>query len=277
VTSEQALIRLYTQAAKRLRSQIAHALASNAIGTAAYRTAQLRAVQAELAQLGRKSRPLVLPIVFGNYVRGVDIVQIAQGIGRAEFEFTGIHTHAARVLADNLANSLEDAARLVGRRTDDAFRRVGLEVVAQVGVAEGDTRKAVSAELRRRLVDEGVTDAMTGFVDKAGRRWPLDTYTTMAARTTTREAMSAGTANRMADLGLDLVTISSHGTTCDICQAYEGNTYSLRGETPGYDVIDTLPPFHPNCWHVATPAGANLETLERALGVGIFTRQPVRA
>jgi hypothetical protein len=115
----------------------------------------------------------------------------------------------------------------VGRRTEDAFRRAGLKQSAQ-GIAAGETRKAVSEALARALVEDGVTDALTGFVDKAGRRWSLDTYSNMVVRTTTREA-------------------------------------ATHGQTDGYDVIDQLPPFHPNCRHVATPASENLDAFEAAL------------
>lgn len=268
MSAEQALIRLYVQTAKRLRAQIAEALASDNIGTAAYLTAQLRAIHTELRQLARRSRPLSLSATFEGYVRGAAVVDLGLGrTGVAAFEFTGTHPQAAQVIADNLASRLEDARQLVGRRTDDAFRRVALEVVGE-GVVGGQTRREVSDQLKRRLVREGVTDSLTGFVDRRGARWQLDTYTQMVARTTTREAMSAGTRNRMIEIGEDLVTISDHSTETEICKAYEGRTFSLTGATPGYDVIDTLPPFHPNCWHVATPAAANLERLERELGIG---------
>jgi hypothetical protein len=272
LTPEQALLSLYLKTAARLRRQVRDALRSGQIGTAAYRHAQLRTIQAEIEQLGRRTRPLVVPAVLDSYTTGAHVVQISQALDTAAFAFTGLHTRAAAVIAENLTVKLDQARQLVGRRTDDAFRRVGLEVVGEVAVAAGDTRRATSREIERRLIDEGITDSLTGFVDRGGRRWQLDNYAEMVARTTTREAMSQGTANRMHDLALDLITISAHNTDCAICKPYEGNTYSLRGETRGYDVIDRLPPFHPHCWHVATPAGANLALIERALGLGIFTR-----
>lgn len=113
------------------------------------------------------------------------------------------------------------------------------------GIIGLDTRRQVSAGLHRRLLLEGVTDALTGFVDASGRRWSLPSYTEMVARTTTREAMSAGTANRMTEHGLDLVTISEHAHVADECSDYEGNTYSLTGTDTRYPVLDVRPPFHP--------------------------------
>lgn len=265
MTPEQALIRLYTQAAKRLRLAVQRAMASGQIGTAAYLAQQLRAVQTELRALGKKSRPLVESAIFENYVRGAAIVDIGLDLG-ARFEFAGAHRRAAEIFVANTEAKLADARTLIGRRTEDAFRRVALEETG-FGVVTGAARRDVSRSIEQRLIREGVTDALTGFVDRAGKRWPLDTYAQMIGRTTPREAMSLATANRLRETGRDLIEISSHAGACEICVPYDGRTFSLDGVTPGYDQIDQLPPFHPNCLHVATPAGANLAALERELGL----------
>lgn len=265
MTPQQALIRLYTQASKRLRVQIAAALRSGQIGTAAYQAQQLRAIQTELRALGKKTRPLVVGTVFENYVRGAHIVDVGLQL-EASFSFAGAHRQAAEVFIANTEKRLQDARLMIGRRAEDAFRRVAIEETG-LGVVTGSTRREVSARIEQRLVREGVTDSLTGFVDSRGARWQLDTYAEMVGRTTPREAMSLATATRMREIGSDLVTISSHPGACDICVPYDGQTFSLDGKTDGYDVIDQLPPFHPNCLHVATPAGANLDLLERELGV----------
>jgi hypothetical protein len=111
---------------------------------------------------------------------------------------------------------------------------------------------------------------ITAFVDRAGRRWTLENYSAMVVRTTTREAVTAGTRNRMADHGQQLITVSDHGTTCPICSEFEGNTYSATGTAVvvGGVVYEPAPdsaPYHPNCWHVETPAGVEFEDFEREL------------
>lgn len=268
MTTEQALIRLYQQAARRLRVQIRAAMNSGQIGTAAYRAQQLRAVETTLRQLGKRARPLAAHASLEAYVLGARIVDVGlEQTGQAAFRFAGAHRHAAEIYAQNLASRLDRARQLVGRRTDDAFRRLALEETGR-GVVAGETRREVSRSLQQRLVREGVADSVTGFVDSRGARWQLDDYTEMVARTTTREAMSAATANRMLEIGQELVTISSHADACDICLGYQGKTYALPGRSvDGYPTIDRLPPFHPRCRHVATPAAANLDRLERELGI----------
>lgn len=240
------------------------AMESGNIGTAVYRRRQLDAVHRELNALGVRTRRLSIDVVADAYARSVLATDVAAGRVTGEVAFSATHPRTAAVLADNLANRLDGALVVVGRRTDDAFRRVALEEVGR-GVAAGEERRLVSAAIERRLVDEGVTDALTGFVDRAGRRWQLDVYTRMVARTTTREAVTAGTRNRMAETGQDLVTISDHSTDTEICKAYEGQTFSLTGATAGYDVLDQEPPFHPNCLHVMTPAEGNFDAYIAAL------------
>jgi hypothetical protein len=266
MTPEQALIRIYQQAAKTLRRQLAASLANGNVGTAAYQAKQLHAVELVLRALGQRTRGLAIAATAEPYIRAATAVDLATaGTFAAGFEFAGAHQRAAAVLAQNLATRLDDAVQLVGRRTDDAFRRVGLEAVSQ-GVAAGQTRRQVSSAIEDRLVREAVTDSLTGFVDRRGARWQLDTYAEMVARTTTREAMSVGTANRMRETGQQLVTISDHSTETEICKEWEGGTFALPGTVvEGYDTIPDLPPFHPRCMHVATPAAGNVERFLAAL------------
>jgi hypothetical protein len=251
----------YARAQKRLEHAVRTALERGNIGTEVYRRRQLQAVDALLAQLRRHGPARADALVRAAYSTAALAVDRALGL---EAAFSGVHETAVLLLAQNAIGRLDGAVTLIGRRTVDVFRAVALQEVA-VGVAAGDTRRQVSAAIEKHLVEERVADAVTGFVDRAGRRWGLDHYAQMVARTTTREAMTTATVARMTDHELDLVTISDHGTTTPICQEFEGNTYSLTGKTPGYEVIAELPPFHPGCQHVVTPAGANFEDFERAL------------
>lgn len=261
------LARLYRAAAARLRVQLAAAMARGAEGTALFYAQQLDRVLAELRALDRATRPLAQLLAFDALRVGAAIVDVGADL-RASAAFTGGPLReAAQVVAENLANRLGAATVTVGRRSEDALRRVQLEEVGR-GVAAGSARREVSAAIARRLVEDRVTDALTGVVDRAGRRWQLDTYAEMAARTATREAVTAGTKARLQSAGLDLVTVSQHAGACPICVPFEGQTYSVSGNDPEYDPLGEEPPFHPNCEHVLYPAGANLDRLEAELGVG---------
>lgn len=257
------IAQLYEDAQKRLERLVREALERGAGGTAAYRKSQLAAVRRLLAELQDQAVPVAAETTAKAYTAGASAAEAVLA-ARPVVAWSGVHQEAVDVLADNMVNRLNAAAVTVGRRTEDAFRRAGLRQAA-AGLVEGATREEVSAQLQRKIVEDAISDALTGFVDKRGRRIPLDVYSRMVARTTTREAVSAGTVNRLNERGADLVTITSHANPCDICQRYDGRTYSLSGRSRNYPAVTEFPPFHPNCRHVLTPAAANLDVFEAAL------------
>lgn len=289
------LIIVFQQAQPRLESLVADGLRRgldaerlNTPGqitgdaTHAYRLRQQQQANLILAQLLEHTTRYVPTVVGRAYRAGAFSVDrtVTQAAG-LRGTFGGVHVRALEVIASNLTEQMTAAIGhaqqnigkvfdratalergllpegFIGRRSADPYRDAALKEIGQ-GFVTQDTRKQVSASLARRLITEGTTDALTGFVDRSGRRWPLGKYTEMVARTTTREAVTVATSNRLQEAGADLVDISSHAHTADECTPYDGQTFSLTGATPGYDVLDDAPPFHPNCLHVMTPSGVDL-------------------
>ena len=253
-----ALVALYSAAMKRLDRLIAGAVSRGAVGTATYYENQKAQVAKILDQLAARSRPLEEAAIRASYRGSVSAVDASINRSKA---FSGVHTAAEGVLAANLAARLRHSREFVGRRVDDVFRQAALEEVG-ISVGAGTGQRELKADLIARLRREG----KTGFVDRRGREWSLDTYAAMVARTTTREASSVGIRNRLIDHGFDLARVSEHRESCPICIPYQGNTYSLTGATEGYEMLEVLPPFHPNCRHVLLPAPTTFEDFERALG-----------
>jgi hypothetical protein len=235
-----ALAAIYRDAEQRLRAQVERAVASGALGTASYRRAQLTQVQALLAETQARAVPQAAAIVGNGYVQGARIVDNTLPVAGS---FGGVHQEAVQVLADSLATKLNGAAVQVGRRVDDIFRREGLRHSA-LQIATGGTRAETSQQLAKTLTDQGIK----AFTDRAGRDWGLENYTSMAVRTTAREAVSEGTKNRLLENGQDQVDIALSATACPECvAAYSDGPFDITA-------ID-LPPLHPRCTCVATPAG----------------------
>lgn len=185
---------------------------------------------------------------------------------------------------NTVMKTLESA--LVGRRENDIFRRTGLNAVANMQ-ARGTSIKNAANEMYNQLIKEGVT----AFVDKAGRRWGLHAYCTMATRTTSRQ--SEVLAVLTADDRQDLYEISSHGTTCAICAPLEGRVYSKSGNDPdfpplasAFGKVDPNGPdsltnsylnIHPNCLHVLTPwtpMGLTEEEVQKVKDFSSFKKNP---
>jgi hypothetical protein len=219
------LVDLYEAADARLQVLIAEAIARGATGTANYYRRQLAEVRKVLVEVQIEAIPFATELIGDAYVHGVTVVDETIGTTGT---FAGVHREAVDVLADNMVNRLGEAVTTVGRQAEDVFRRIALDQVS-LGLLEGSTRKNVSDAMARRLIDERAG----AFVDRAGRKWSLKSYTQMVARTTTREAVSMGTANRLLENGHDLVTISEHGNVEDECSDYEGKTFSMTGATEG--------------------------------------------
>lgn len=159
--------------------------------------------------------------------------------------FAKINRQAVEVVAYNLQDMLQGATQMVGRQANDVFRHVGL-MATQQRLITGEAITKTTAQMKESFVSQGIT----AFEDKLGRTWNLDSYCEMVARTTTREATSMGTINRLTAGGYDLVQISEHEPTCGECAAIQGKVFSLSGNTEGYPRYDNYIPVHPQCLHV---------------------------
>ncbi len=166
--------------------------------------------------------------------------------------FSKINQETVNTLADNLKNSLLGATEVVGRRADDTLRRHGL-AQATTHALRNLPDAYQGMVLKQRLERAGIT----GFVDKAGRKWKLAAYSDMVIRTTTGEAQNRAVANSVLGRGLDLVRVDKHPHIADACSPYDGKVFSLTGRTPGYPILDKIPPFHPRCRHSLLPAREN--------------------
>lgn len=220
----------------------------------------------------------------------------------AAARLTGYQRTAQAILRENLSARLDQLAEgmvrlhadpylpaqrdLVGRRIDDALRRIQLTRAAE-GLAEGQTRRTISGAILDDLnaLPDGTTAAVQDlarpdpltqqlsegryFVNSRGAAYSPEDYARMVARTVTREAVSQAQLYRWQRVGIDLVLVSQHrGGDCPICAPYHGKTFSLSGATQGYPTLDQAPPYHPNCRHILT-VSPQAEIVGPSAGVGL--------
>lgn len=251
------LIALFAQAEAEITKSLMAALSSGASGTAAIRSqrrAEIKGILVHLLELAVSGRPEdpagpAWDVVRSAYRTGSERA-LRGAVIAGEQSFGGIHLDTARQLFEALVDSLRNATEYVGRKVDDEFRKATLEQTLQ-GAIQGKTRREQSAAIVEDLRSQGVK----AFRDRAGREWSLANYAAMSARTTAREAHTQGTITRLAENGLDLVKISDHvQDEKDVCTTHEGKIYSISGQSDQYPpALGNLPPYHPNCKHVATP------------------------
>ncbi len=129
---------------------------------------------------------------------------------------------------------------------DDAIRE---------GSSRGKLEKLIRIHLKRDLFERK-------FININGKSYDMIKYGKMVARTRLRTVQSEAVKNMANQFDNDLIEISSHETHDSICLSFDGKTFSLSGNTPGYETmpLDGWPPYHPNCEHFASPT--SVEAIE---------------
>lgn len=170
-----------------------------------------------------------------------ELPEIVQSFGRT-------NAQAVRALVTETVTALESTHFQILRSTLDVYRQVVVEAGAADVVTGARTRRQAAQQALDRFANRGVT----GFVDRAGRRWNLESYTEMAMRTTTGRAQVAGALDRMTAAGRDLVIVSDAPQECSVCRPWEGRVLSISGSTEGYPSVAAATGaglFHSNCRH----------------------------
>lgn len=281
---ERELTRVFRQAQATIVAQVRVALAAGQLERAQDRRLALAAVVATLDRLGAEVSPLARELVRAAVAQGAE--RAAKGISLVpagpldQGAFFQVSQAAVDTLTSTMLGRTDLAVRTVGRTVEDVYARAGRRaalraVLGTEGSPRAARRQLVQDLLRdrdvRRLVRQ---DGVTGFVDRAGKRWALDTYAEMVVRTTTREAVVQGSLARMAAHGVNLARVSRHASPCDVCAPWEGVLVSLDGQTTAFqgEAVSSLgalpgggPPFHPNCRHTLQPVAARIEALRREL------------
>ncbi|MEE2041269.1 phage minor capsid protein [Nocardiopsis sp. CT-R113] len=143
----------------------------------------------------------------------------ASGIGsRAEAARVEVpQTGAIEALATAIVRDVGQVTSNILRDSLDAYRSAVAGGTARM-LAAGQTRRHASQAAWSALVQRGIT----GFTDRAARRWRLHSYVEMAVRTASTRAAVTGQDDRLAALGVNLVYISAHTQECPLCSPWEG-------------------------------------------------------
>lgn len=174
---------------------------------------------------------------------------------RIDKGFANFHREAIEALAQdtyqNVSSGMAGMTRTAERVISMSARESITTQIAKGQITGADTR-SIAKQVENVLKAEG----LSAITDKNGRKWDLMRYGEMLTRTKLTQAHNSGTVNRMVESGYDLVIVSSHGGSCDLCAPFEGKILSATGRNKGYISLDEAQSeglFHPNCRHVITP------------------------
>lgn len=169
-------------------------------------------------------------------------------------------TGSVDALAHETVTRLSGTHAQILRATVDAYRAVVAEVSAPGVVTGTVTRRQAAA----RAIDRWAAQGVTGFVDRAGRRWEIETYAEMTTRTAAGRAFMQGSIDQYQTEGHQFVIVSDAPEECAQCRPFEGKGLSLDGtgvgtRVGGIRIVATLRDaqskglFHQNCRHRVSP------------------------
>ncbi len=213
---------------------------------------------------------------------------------------TGTRSVTQIAIMEQLANNLQgelmemagtakrsvESVFTIARLENDPYRKLALEQILR---QEAAGKPWIQSS--QDLVKEMETNGITGFTDKAGRKWSMQAYGNMAVRTTARQAEVAAL---LTSDEYDLWQITKVGTTCPVCAPLEGRVYSKSGTNPDYppltvafgkvdpygsnDLSNTYLNIHPNCLHSLvkyTTIGKSAERIQKDKDFSSIEKNPL--
>lgn len=204
----------------------------------------IKAVRAEIEKEVLKRAKMVDDITAGA---GKSLAQVMKP--KADKGLTSIvdmwERTAARKFGEAFAPMLKKADTIY---TDTIYKAVAKE---QMGTSH---RQAIA-----EACSEWSQQGLKALTDSAGRQWTTEAYAQTVIRSNITQAATETQIYRMAELGEDLVEISSHLGARPKCALYQGQIFSLSGRSGKYPSLASTSYGEPdglfgiNCRHVMYP------------------------
>ncbi|MPW25958.1 hypothetical protein GC105_09160 [Alkalibaculum sp. M08DMB] len=259
------------------------------VGTKTYYNTVLKQLNAEIERLNTETNFYINTEIPKEYQTGIDEVYsyfIKNNLMMNKPSmFANIHMDAVYALSREMQYQVQEGIAQAGRQViryldesrDNALRAAGLEATAEK-VASGSTIQDMKNNLVEKLQDEGFMTVQYGQ-GKNAYQVSLDSYASMVARSTTREAGNLARENQLIDNDYDLVQMSTHYPTCHICAKFQGRVYSISGKDKRFPPLSQAfasgyRNIHPNCRHIIVPWIENLQTNEEIALAIIDSNQP---
>lgn len=212
-----------TAAERRARNRVLAELA-------AHRAVALRELQAKALQIvsDLRSEDLANRIIRIAATEGEAAAAYALGFGGRQTvaPIAGTSAQAVAMVALSLESRLEVLNQRLTRYPQDAYQRI-VAMYSPNTLLGVTTSRVQQAATVQRFLAEGIT----GFVDKADRRWTIGAYAEMAGRTTVNRAFNDAGIWRMAQSSIHLVTVVRGLDSCRKCADWAGAILSTDGKT----------------------------------------------
>jgi hypothetical protein len=250
------------------------------VGTKTYYNTVLKRLNKLIKELEEKTDGFISSEIPKEYKKSLDETYDYFKRNNLEMKppaaFASIHNDAVNLLAREMQYSIKSALGTVGRQViryldesrDEALRRTGL-LEAGIKAASGGTIVDMKKSMVKRLQEQGFMTVQYGSGPNA-RQVPLDVYAMLCARSTTREAGNTAREIQLTENGYDLMEMTEHFPTCEVCAALQGKVYSISGNDKRFPPLsmvyrDGYHNVHPNCRHVMVPFIEEFNDVEAAI------------
>ncbi|MGF9741590.1 phage minor capsid protein [Priestia megaterium] len=222
-------------------------------------------IAAVFKALKSKALQLAVPMVTDAYLEGLAYSRFALGqydtLEEAKRDTPIINrTRLNKIITDTQTDLLK-ATNNTEENVKKMVRTSVARAVSSFGknVKRDNVKDKIKEELSKQMIAKNLDESNIAIIDRAHRKWKLDTYIDMACNTKIATSYMDGIREEAMNNGNDLAIITSHPLTTDACKGFEGMIISLNGMTSGYATYDELKRskliFHPNCRHFARPVG----------------------
>lgn len=168
-----------------------------------------------------------------------------------------------------LQSSLDQYARAIQLTEADVTRAERTQAILNEGAGNVITGAETRNTAMRRAIVRIAEEGLTGFIDRAGRRWSPEAYVNMDIRTTVHNVAIESTKARMQDYNTQVFQVSSHAGARPLCYPYQGKFLSWdnssgeielgNGKVVQYDPLNSTSYGQPaglfgiNCGHFPIP------------------------
>lgn len=188
----------------------------------------------------------------GMFKATTEIYELSQlGDVNFNYEYAKIHKEIIESISSEtysqIASGMTGLTRTAEIMINTAIREKALRTII-TGQSAGLTIKEVKKQIAKKLAEDG----LIAFIDRGGKRWNLERYGEMLARTKLTQSHVSGTVNRLVGGGYDLVQVSDHSGECRLCSPWERKILSISGVNKNYPSLSQAKSgglFHPNCRH----------------------------
>lgn len=258
------LVRLYKKALKEIQKELGRADVTNLSRANSY--ALMRSIQGRLIELDKEAVKWIRENIPEATKQGaasalvslgyVDTIEEAMLIAR--FNQTN------RLLVEAaVAQSQKDVLAITQNmnvQIQKKIRQITLKAISE-NITLGYGMKTIRNEMRekiKKLQEELQDSANVAIIDSANRKWTVEHYTEMLARTKLTQIHTEATRNEAVDRGALYATISVNPKTWDACRYHQGRIIKLdpnaEGSYPTYEELQRSGQiFHPNCKHHIQP------------------------